>query len=557
MRENEIDDMTNEMKTPRAMVVLAGESIWPVLSLAAHGHNGQDGLRTVCLYHTAQPAESLLPALRLRHLLSALFSNVQVVLPDNVGGLSPQEVRWQIDRWLPQQPDGDWILLGSSSLSSWNLGLATFVGQPRLQVISRESPGAWYEWQRSGDRDGIVLEKLPGFASGGTDALAIETLLKSQFMTSDKSPLYSAQSGGSLPIHRLSEFGAANGWDWPAAFKDNGLDASASPAALFARYLAASLGELGITNLAHAIKITPQPETREKESIEIDLVANTGGQLVVLDARLEEELDEERGSVKPILRQIQQLAGLRRQLSALAPRLVMIRPCRLFSEAERAMARACDLEVVDQAEAPKLFSRLASLLKISPLPQPLADIEKTLVELITLRGRRRVFGPEAKLTREQESLSGTPVLVDIEKHLAQLCAERGQNWVLWATRTHVFLRLARPPVPPAQMPWLIQNSLKRFGRVQVEEMLNGYEAVFSRSDGLLTVLRQALGGYVNRPLDPLIFIQAAPPTPPPPRRPLPKAAFLAPAGSLMDELDNVIDKAVCKPDPGPKKNSPV
>jgi hypothetical protein len=215
------------------------------------------------------------------------------------------------------------------------------------------------------------------------------------------------------------------------------------------------------------------------------------------------------------------------------------------------MARACELEVVDQAEAPKLFSRLASLLKISPLPRPLLEIEKVLIELVALRGRRRVFGPESKLARDQESLSGTPVLVDVEKHLDRICAERGQNWVLWATRSQVYLRLSRPSVPPSQMPWLIQNSLKRFGRVQVEEIPHGYEAIFPRSDGVLAVLRQALAGYVNRPLDPLIFIQASPPTPPPPRKPLPPAAFSAPTGNLMEELENVLDKVTEKP--GTKK----
>ncbi len=154
--------------------------------------------------------------------------------------------------------------------------------------------------------------------------------------------------------------------------------------------------------------------------------------------------------------------------------------------------------------------------------------------------------------RDQEAQSGTPVLVDIEKHLERVCAERGQNWVLWATRTQVFLRLARPASPPAQMPWLIQSSLKRFGRVQVEEIPNGYEAVFPRSDGMLFILRQALAGYVNRPLDPLIFIQAAPPTVPPPPKPQPKPAFTAPVGNPMDQLDNLLDDAV-KPRTGPKK----
>lgn len=544
MHESTIEFMSNDVKPSTALVILSGESIWPILSQVCHCRALQKGPAAVFIFHTAQPAESLLPAMRLRHMLHTLFPDVQVVLPDVFSSLAPREIRAQINQWLESRSDTDWVMLGSSGSTAWNLALASFAGHPRVGILGQDDTRAWQHWLRPEEENGIVMEKGPELALDATDTLAIEHLLRSQFVTSDKIPSYTADKGRSLPLHRLTEVGAANSWDWPAAFKDSGLETAASPAGLFAQYLAAGLTELGISNLAHGIRIAPQSDAPNKENIKIDLAANFHGQLVLFDVKLEEENTDDPRQSQSVFIQIQRISGLRRRLGALMPRMIMVRPCHVFSDAERAMARACELDVIDQAEAPRLFSRLAGFLGVKPLPQSLADIEKTLIELISRRGRRRVFGPESKLTREQEALSGTSVLVDLEKHLDQLCAERGQNWILWATRTQVFLRLARPASPPAQMLWLIQNSLKRFGRVQVEELPSGYEAVFPRSDTVLLVLRQALAGYVNRALDPLIFIQAAPPTPPPQHKPAAKVAFSTPAGDLMDHLDSVLDNTV-------------
>jgi hypothetical protein len=541
--------MTNEIKTPQAMVVLANESLWPILSMVVHWRSRPEGLQSVYIYHTTQPAESLLPALRLRYLLNSLFPEIQVTLPENPGGTVPSDVQAQVEAWIKNNPTAGWILLGNGSTGPMELGFIAFVERPGIQVIAPGGPGLWYQWGQKAGQAGIVLQPLDGFDGSRTDALSIEAVLKSQVMTSDKAPAYAGASADDLPVRRLTDIGAANGWDWPAAFKNCGIDHQSPPAALFTRYLAAVLREFGVMNLGHGIRITPQPETRDKNALELDLVFIAGGRLFVLDAKLDEALDEEQGGAQPVVRQIQRLAGWRRRLNSLSPCVVMLRPCRLFTEAERAMAQAFELEVIDQTEAPKLLSRLAVLLKISRLPEPLAEIEKILVELVSLRGRRRVFGPESKLTRDQESLSGTPVLVDIEKHLDRVCAERGQNWILWATRSQVILRLAKPAAPPSQMALLIQNSLKRFGRVQVGETPTGYEAYFPRNDALLGALRQAFAGYVNRPLDPMIFIQAAPAVPQPPRKPLPAAALSMPTGDFLNELDNVMDQATDKPAP--------
>ena len=546
-RNNSI--MTNEIKMPQAMVVLANESLWPILSMVVHCQSRPEGLQRVLIYHTAQPVESLIPASRLRYLLNSLFPEIEVKLPENLGAGTPSDVQAQIERWMQDHPGAHWMLLGSGSTGPMELGLLGFVGRPNIEVIGPGGPGLWCRWDRPAGQEGIVLQPLDGCHPSATDALPIEALLKSQVMTSDKAPVYTASTAEDLPVRRLTDLGAANGWDWASAFKQCGLDTSATPAAFFVRYLAAALGELGISNLAHTIRLSPQADARDKNDLEMDLVFNARGRLVILDAKLDEALDEEHGGAQPIPRQIQLLAGVRRRLSALSTRVVMLRPCRVFSEMERAMAQALEIDVMDQSEAPKFFSRLAALLKWTQLPETLAEIEKLLVELVSLRGRRRVFGPESKLTREQESLSGTPVLVDIEKHLDRVCAERGQNWILWMTRSQVILRLAKPAAPPPQMALLIQNGLKRFGRVQVGETPTGYEAFFPRNDALLGVLRQAFAGYVNRSLDPMIFIQAAPAIPQPPRRPLPASALAMPTGDFLNELDNVMDQAADKPAP--------
>jgi hypothetical protein len=249
-------------------------------------------------------------------------------------------------------------------------------------------------------------------------------------------------------------------------------------------------------------------------------------------------------------------------LGGLALQIVLVRPCRTFTEAEHELAKACGVEVIDQRDAPRLFSRLAGLLKIPAMPPEMAAVEALLVEQVTQRGRLQVFGEEDGRVRQQEADSGGPEWVDIEAYLNRVRIERGQNWVLWATRAEIGLQLDRPANAPEELPELIQRALSNFGRVRVEISPTSYEAIFVRDNQRLAKLRQALAGFVNRRLETMVFVQVRPHTPsqaPSPPRPAarPVKAVSSPAypmagyGSLED-LDAAVDQ-VFQPKPPPKR----
>jgi hypothetical protein len=259
--------------------------------------------------------------------------------------------------------------------------------------------------------------------------------------------------------------------------------------------------------------------------------------------------------------QLRPATDLRQRLGGLAVQIVLVRPCRIFTEAERELAKACGVEVIDQRDAPRLFSRLAGLLKIPALPPEMAGVEALLVEQVTQRGRLQVFGVEDDRLRRQEADSGGPEWVDIEAYLNRVRIERGQNWLLWASRAEMGLQLDRPPNAPEELPNLIQRALGNFGRVRVEISPNGYEAIFPRDNNRLVKLRQALAGFVNRRLETMVFVQVRPHTPsapsgapqPPARpvKPISSPAYpLAGYGSLED-LDAAVDQ-VFRPQPPPK-----
>lgn len=75
--------------------------------------------------------------------------------------------------------------------------------------------------------------------------------------------------------------------------------------------------------------------------------------------------------------QIQAAGEQMHRLGGLGARLVLLRPGRVFSKAQRLLASARRLDVLDQAEMPSAFSRLADLLGIA-LPERLQGLEKLL-----------------------------------------------------------------------------------------------------------------------------------------------------------------------------------
>lgn len=506
---------TDEGPRPgRSLVVMAGKQLWPALQCVSFWRNQPGGLGDVHLFFTLEEDQSKLPALRLARLLSLLFPELRLIVPAAGLGNLPQHFSAQVNLWMAATPDREWILTAAAEFQTAAFGLSSFVGRADTRIFLHDPRGDWFEWLALSEAPGSRFTDFPELRTTPMDALPVEVLMRSQCDGHDPRMELSSQPTAPLPVKWLTEVGAANGWNWPAAFKTCGQEIAEAPLALFKRYLAAALLEAGISQIARDLKFG---EANRKEPPVFDLVVNHHGRLVILDVDLTEEPDEQPGDVQPVPSQWRRARLSAEALSGLAARWVMVRPCRSFTDIERELAKSYGVTVVDQTEAPKLFSRLANVFGLAPLPELWSELERILVQLVATRGRRRVFGPEPRLLREQEAASGSSAVVDLESYLARLCITRGQNWILWSDRERISLRLTKPANAPEHMQELIQNGLRVFGRVQVQEISGGYEAVFLRSDQALKLLQTALAGFVNRALDPMIFLQAAPKTPPPAR----------------------------------------
>ena len=310
---------------------------------------------------------------------------------------------------------------------------------------------------------------------------------------------------------------------------------------------------MGFTNLAHTLRLASKRDRKERQ--EIDLIASHSGKVLVLDLKLGSQ-SEDLSTRQSLIPQIRRAADNRQRLAGLSAQMVLVRPCRLFDENERDLAKTYGVDVIDQRDAPRLFSRLAGYLKLSPLPAEMEAVEALLVQQIAERGRVLVFGADYERLRQQAADSGGPEWVDLEGYLNRVRIERGQNWLLWANRTEIVLRLDRPANAPDELPTLIQSALSNFGRVRVESTANGYEAIFPREASRLAKLRQALAGFVNRRLETMVFVQVRPAGPvKAPERPV--KSIISPSyhkggtGSLED-LDAAFDQVLPPKSPGRK-----
>jgi hypothetical protein len=385
----------------------------------------------------------------------------------------------------------------------------------------------------------------------------VADLIGSSFGTADTIEIAFAPID-SLPVKRLTLEGIARGWNWPAAFDACG-QANDQPAnSLFAHYVGAGLREMGVSNLAQRLCVTGKRERKLRQ--QMDLVAQHANKLLALDLKLRPESLAPANADESMTVLLRQALDTRKRLAGLAVQMVLVRPCRLFPEAERDLAKAIGIEVIDQRDAPRLFSRLGTLLEIPALPAEMIEVEAMLVQQIAERGRLLVFGAEGDRLRQQEADSGGPEWVDIEAYLNRVRTERGQNWLLWANATEICLRLERPAHPPAELPNLIQTALRNFGRCRVESTPNGYEVIFPREGTRFAELRQALAGFVNRRLETMVFVQVRPsqsaPAAPPvrsPRRPA-RAVVNPPPAALdygsLDDLEVVVDQAIKPKTPG-------
>ena len=534
-------------KKPLGVVVFYEEPYWSIIEGLLQWNQTQGPIQVVVICHTSEELLARSPQ-RLQRFLELFFTGIRTELHPLATDSTPQEIRDKIQSWCAEFEGYTWIMDTSGCHKSVISGLSGMVGTPETRIVSRNPSGSWCEWTLVPDTLKITASKLEGVTHVEMPAIQVVDLIRSQFNGPVESMDFSCDPVNELPVKRLTQEGISRGWNWSASFAACGFKGDQPLNNLFEQYVGAGLKEAGIASLAFHIRQTHKKD--RKETLEIDLVASHGRNVLALDLKMPAETEEGRES---LIEQLQKAVGNRQRLAGLGARIVLVRPGRLYTDAERDLAKNCGIELIDQRDTPRLFSRLASWLHIASLPQEIAEVEALLIEQVAQRGRKLVLVGESARVRLQEADSGASEWVDLEAYLNRLQVERGQNWILWANRNEIGLRLDRPSNPPVELPDLIQAALSRFGRVRVDTLPNGYEAVFMRDNNRLAKLRQALAGFVNRRLETMVFVQVRSHNPPaatmrPPVRPSKPTPALPVDYGTLNDLDAAVDQ-VFKPKP--------
>ena len=228
-------------------------------------------------------------------------------------------------------------------------------------------------------------------------------------------------------------------WNWKQAFAACALDNAESSGFLFERFVAASMLELGVSNLrVNATLVGGDGQLLQ----EIDVLANHRGRLLILDCKLRTK-GEEGKTVEKLTSQIRQAYTTQRQLGGLRAQSLLIRPGRLFSDEERDLATAYGLKVLDANDSLDFFRKLAEFCgHTGPLPATFQDAQAEL------DGARRCGTVEAlgctqwaKAFRSGEPLSA---VLPLGASLEQIMQDLGQDWIVYRIDESIWIRGRSP-----------------------------------------------------------------------------------------------------------------
>jgi Holliday junction resolvase-like predicted endonuclease len=427
--------MTVAPDWPTAMLVLASEQLWPnIHGLAQWGH----ALRRLVVCHTSA-RQSAVPADRLAVLAPTVWPRTGTeplaVHLAPLAGMQPQEVFAAVLGWLQNHPTERWLLNASGGTKLMHDGLLPFVGRDGVEIVYRELSGEWFRFG-PGFAPGTAATQRITVPADATDRIPVDKLVQAQWQAPNTRIEFGPPSQP-LDVLRLTREGVAAHWNWREAFRRAGDPSAEQSGFLFERYIAAALLALGVTNLACNVRRRALGAGVDQQ--EIDLVANHGGRLTILDCKLRTEEEEEEGLVESITSQIRQAAHTRRELGGLGASLVLLRPNRLFSGDERALAEACGLTVLDAGCAARLFTELGRLFGVPALPVGLAQAEAELAAA-QARGEPPFERPQSIFASIAEA-SATRAIVDLNAYQASLGT---QDWVAWLLDGTLFFRCGNP-----------------------------------------------------------------------------------------------------------------
>lgn len=426
-----------ESSSPRAMVMLASEQLWPNIHGLVHWHEhvNAGGLGDVCIYHT-ENERSVYPAHRLARFCRQLYPNVNVHLPDGPQGLEPTDVVRQIREWQQQLSGRQWVLNATGGVKLMFAGALECAARPDTTVVYRELSGDWYNLAMEDGQVDCTQITVP---LSETDAISVMDLISAQWEPPPGAN-WTAGDPLRLDVLRLTEAAVEHDWHWQRAFRAAGYAADEKTGFLFEQYVAAVLLEMGVANLKVNVRLSSQVPLQEN-----DLIANYGGRLLLFDCKLRTKEEEKTDAAEAVTSQIDTAATRQRGLGGLDARTALIRPNRIFSDSERNLAQASRLTVLDRRDCQDMFSRLAAFASVAELPASLRKADELVRRYMEETGTVGAFAPQAYTPRRRRRKQGSGrSVVDVESLVEDHRKALGQDWVAFFEGGEVRFRAANP-----------------------------------------------------------------------------------------------------------------
>lgn len=443
--------------SPTAMVVLASEQLWPNI----HGlvHWG-DKLQHLCTYYTANEKLSGQPACQLESLCKVLLPGVKVHRPVSPLGMEPGDVSKQIRKWLDMLPGQTWLLNASGGTKLMTAGVLAVVGDRSCWVVYRGLAGDWFELQQNEDGSGIRANRMD-VPETITDQIRVADLVR-VYWENSTCRVESGTKPEHVPVLELTRAWIASRGRWADAFTRCGLPQARSQN-LFEQFVAAVVSDLGVRNLTcNAVRVSSQSGQHLQE---IDLVANYLGRLLIIDCKLASADNGYRDrNVEPITAQIRQAAQTRRELGGLGARYLLLRPSTPFQEAERELAEASGLTVMDQTDCRSLFSGLRHFLGVpGDLPESLRRAEDELAQAAEWPWTNPLRPARQDVDDVVAANGGRRAVVDLDAYMRA----HGQSWVAFRLGSEVEFQLTRPEGmrDSRALERLIESRFREFGQI--------------------------------------------------------------------------------------------
>ncbi len=382
-----------------AMVVLASKELWPNIQGLVYWHEHQGGLEHLFIYQTSDEERSRKPAQGLRRLCEALYGQdirVHVAEPlSHEGGgdrsMLPQVVREQIEIWRRQVPDHDLVINATGGLKLMFAGVLDCLHLERTQVVYRElGQQCWYRLELKGDVPHAERFEVP---LDVTNHIPVDKLVSCQWPGEGE---WGVRSVEPLPVDQLVDAGFAHEWNWKDTFRACHLPHEENDGFLFERFVAAAILELGVQQVGVNAELWRLVEPPQDEPcnpvksvdvkvahalddvplVEVDIVANYGGRLLVVDCKLRCAQDKQAGK---IMWQILQAAQIRAGLGGQGAKIALVRPNDTVSARQRLLAKWLHVDVLDKRNMFDFFTELQAFFGLSgPLPPALARAQDRL-----------------------------------------------------------------------------------------------------------------------------------------------------------------------------------